>query len=141
MKKNYNVTLVLAVLLLFAFVLGVFNAFQIQITNMKPNKLELANITTVKNSSDLEREANNPQFFSGTFSLSWVPIPNATGYEIEFNYDPIIRYTKEEHFYCTGAFYAYNHVGEEQFRIRSYYLKDEEKIYSEFSAWIDLNVR
>lgn len=114
-----------------------------QCMNLIPFDAEKARITGIQNKSDLRKDDEfSERHFNGTISLSWDDIPNAFGYQIEFNYDPMLEDTTDAYYYRFGAFYSYKVDISEglKFRIRAYSLQDGEKVYGEFSDWISLEV-
>ena len=118
---------------------------QIQISQYEASlPFEKLQITVIRNESRLERDEDfSNKHFIGTMSLSWQGIPNASGYQIEFNYCKRLEEVTDTYYYCTGAFYSYDKEISEglKFRIRAYKLQDGEKTYGEFSEWTSLGVK
>lgn len=116
--------------------------FQInQYINSTP--FEMLKITEIQNYSNLKQDKEFPErHFEGTISLRWEGIPDASGYQIEFNHAPMLEEITDTYYYCTGAFYSYKVDISEglKFRIRAYKLQDGEKVYGEFSEWTSLEV-
>ncbi|MCI9087600.1 MAG: hypothetical protein HFJ32_03485 [Clostridia bacterium] len=99
-------------------------------------------IIGVRDESKLKRGEDSEQLFYGTIRLSWDDIPNASGYQIEFNYKPSLEETEEANYYRSGAFYSYKVDISDglKFRVRAYEEQNSEKVYSEFSKWFSLDV-
>lgn len=98
-----------------------------------------ADITGIYDHSRLK--ATDSHNFSGEFSIWWDEIPNASGYEIEFNYTRLVDNVKSSYYRCTGAFDSYDiNISDVKFRIRAYGLQDDEKIFGEFSDWVPLEI-
>jgi len=118
---------------------------QIQISQYEASlPFEKLQITAIQNASRLERDEKfSNKHFNGTMSLIWQGIPNASGYQIEFNYCKRLEEVTDTYYYRTGAFYSYDKEISEglKFRIRAYKLQDGEKIYGEFSEWTSLGVK
>ncbi len=114
-----------------------------QYSELLPFNSEKAEITEICNKSDLKSDETFPErHFLGTISLSWKDIPNASGYQVEFNYQPILEETEKANYFVTGAFYSYkvDISNGLKFRIRAYGQQNGEKVYGEFSDWISLDV-
>lgn len=107
-----------------------------------PFNPENAKVTGVQDESKLKRGEDSERAFYGTMRLSWNDIPNASRYQIEFNYTPRLAETEEANYYRMGAFYSDKVDISDglKFRVRAYEEQNGEKVYSEFSKWVSLDV-
>lgn len=107
-----------------------------------PFNPENAKVTGVRDESELKRGEDSERNFYGTIKLSWNDIPNASRYQIEFNYTPRLEETEEANYYRMGAFYSDKVDISDglKFRVRAYEEQNGEKVYSEFSKWVSLDV-
>ena len=107
-----------------------------------PFNVDSSKITGIKDNSKLTSDEDWENHFYGEIYLTWDKIPNASGYQIEFNYLPDFEETEDTSFILLGSFNSNNTQISEglKFRIRAFGLQNGEKIWGEFSDWYSLEV-